>query len=672
MGSESLTKLHFLFIVFLLGIKMASKNRHIYEFGEFRLVPAENILEMNGMAVPLKPKAFSTLVYLVDNHGNLVEKSDLLNRIWSDSFVEEASVSKCIWELRNALNDDPKESRFIQTVPKRGYRFVAEVRVLDDEQPAQAEDGGLPLSNGHKEPSISPLAQHDIEPAEPHSLPAVEKPRSRALIAGACVLALLAVFAGYYFYQTNGSSEAAAASVAVLPLRPVNVDNRDQGLEFAIADALILKISEAKNFSVKRLFAVRKFTDLDEDPVEAGHELNVDYVLSSNYQIFDGRIRVSSQLINVRTGRAEETFRSESGVGDIFTVQDKVSNEIGNALLARFGTSVDPFVSKRGTKNEKAYSLYHEARYLVDKFTRDDSAKAVDLLDQAIDLDPNYASAWAVKAQAYCQIAHKGGGVPTELFSEAEPNLEKALAIDHNNAVALTVRGIINHDFHWDFPAAYKDLKQAIQIDPESNLAHRMLAGVYISDRRFAEGIAEQKKAVDINPASVFERWVLGLYLNVAGQRAEAIRVLDRVVEMDPNFPLGYYSLSMAYRYEGNQEKAYENFIKYKELEGSDRNTIAEYKAAYQRSGWTGVLRSELSIVQRADTKGKYSGEKFYIAGLAAQLGEKDIALDYLNEALRFHLMEISNLKADPRFDSLRSDPRFEDVLRRAGLSINS
>jgi hypothetical protein len=128
----------------------------------------------------------------------------------------------------------------------------------------------------------------------------------------------------------------------------------------------------------------------------------------------------------------------------------------------------------------------------------------------------------------------------------------------------------------------------------------------------------------------------------------------------------------MAYRFEGNQEKAYENFIKCKELEGSDRNTIAEYKEAYQRSGWTGVLRSELSIAQRSDTKGKYSGEKFYIAGLAAQLGEKDIALEYLNEALHFHLMEISNLKADPRFDSLRSDPRFEDVLRRAGLSVNS
>src|SRR5690606_24720676 len=221
-----------------------------------------------------------------------------------------------------------------------------------------------------------------------------------------------------------------------------------------------IKAGETKNLSVKRLFAVRKFTDISIDPVEAGRELEVNYVLASTYQIADDRIRVMSQLINVSTGKTEQNFVSEARTGNIFEVQDVVSREIGNALFSSFGRRAPEFAIRRGTDNEKAYESYQEGLYLVNKFTREDSAKAVKKLDIATALDPNFAAAYAMKAQAYCQFAHLGGGSPKDIFSIAGPILDKALTIDANNAVALTVRGTISRDYYWNSEDAYRDLSK--------------------------------------------------------------------------------------------------------------------------------------------------------------------------------------------------------------------
>lgn len=663
---------------------MASHTSHIYEFGEFRLSPTENILEKAGDPIPLKPKAFAALVHLVENHGKLVEKGDLLDRVWNGAFVEEASVSKCIWEIRAALSDDTKGSRFIQTVPKRGYRFVAEVNIADeDDQPEEAAivSAQRPvelLASNEAAPllleSDPPRPDEDesvvIEVPRVKLIPAAPKSRRShlpAYLAAGVLLALAAAAFVYFSYlRPAPSSQTSIATLAILPLKPVVADNRDQALEFAIVDALILKISEAKNLNVKRLFAVRKFTDLDTDPVAAGRELEVNYVLSSTYQIFNGRIRVTSQLVNVETGHADQTFRAETDSGNVFSVQDVVSGEISSGLFAKFGTPSNNSNPKRATDNEKAYTLYNEAVYLMDKYNRTDAVKAMDLLDQAVGMDPDYAAAWAAKAQAYCLFAHMGGGPPTDLFTRAEPNLEKALVIDQDNAVALTIRGMINRDYYWNLPAAYRDLDRAIALDPDSTLAHRILAGAYYQDGRFAEALAEGKKAVDLNPTGRWDKWFLADYEAAAGLPDEGIAGLLHLTEIEPKFQPTYYSLWRLYLVNGKPDKAFEYFIKNKHIWEAKPQEIEHFQKTYAKSGWKGVMRAELDLMLSYDKPDEYSTRKMYIAELAAQLGDTDLAFKYLDEAAKFRVLQFSNVKVDPLLEPIRSDPRYAQLLSTA------
>lgn len=670
---------------------MPSDNKQSYEFGEFRLQPTESILEKNGSPITLKPKAFLALVCLVESAGKLVEKSELLDKVWENAFVEEASVSKCIWEIRSALDDDSKRSKFIQTVPKRGYRFIAEVRST-----LSGDQKFLPISLNVSDTNVTPLIRrgtHSTEPMtaalqrpvfdpKPEKILDIEKShftvipplrkssffRKNYLIIA---LALVVVAAGLIYHYYSEANPAVArdgvASLAILPLKPVIADTRDERIEVAIADALILKVGEAKNLQVKRLFSVRKFTDLETDPVAAGRDLLVDYVLFSNYQFADDRLRVISQLINVNTGQTEQTFRSEVKIGDIFQIQDVVSTEIGNALFARFGQPVENFALKRGTENEKAYELYLEGLYLVDKFTRDDSAKAVEILDRSTKIDPNFAAALAVKAQAYCQFAHLGGGNPTQIFSIAQPILEQALLLDTDNAVALTIRASISRDYYWNSPDAYRDVNKAIAIDPNYVLAYRILSGIYYRDGKFEEAVETQKRAVDMNPTDIWEKWFLAEYQIAAGNREEGVRNLRQLTETDPSFRPSYYSLWRTYLMEGDTAKAFEYFMKSKESWQDPQTEINRFKKIYNTRGWKGVLEAELSLMRSHQEDGKYSTRKFYIAELAAQVGQNDLAFQYLEEAKTFKLMEFSYVKVDPLLRVLHGDPRFDILVKTSG-----
>jgi DNA-binding winged helix-turn-helix (wHTH) protein/TolB-like protein/tetratricopeptide (TPR) repeat protein len=686
---------------------MKHTKTQTFEFGEFRLMPSEGLLLRNGEPVPLTPKVFSTLVVLVERHGHLVEKSEIIERIWNESFVEESAVSRCVWTLRRALDDKSAGESVIQTVPKRGYRFVADVRTLFNEDDRTA----LPVADRGVKPkaveSVSygkgvslfdtkQAAENEVvevpdisdEPPVLSELPAAKRvlrtdsikepvlPREKRpyIVAGLLALSVFGLAAFYYLSKSQSPVIAHEVDrrLAVLPLKPVDSENRDRSLEFALAESLILKLSESKELDVKRLNTVRKYIDLEEDPVDAGRELNVDYVLSSHYQVVDGRTRVTSQLLNVETGSTEQTFRSETDSKSIFDIQDAVANEIGNAVFSKFGTPASIFAARRGTENEEAYSLYQQAWYLIDKGTAEDSAKAAKLLDRAVEIDPNYAQAWAVRSHAYCQFAHQGGGEPRAVFTTAEPMLERSMLLDPGNAMAYTIRGTINRDFHWNFPQAINDLKRAVELDPSIVLAHRILAGVYYRNGQFAEALESEKRAVDLHPTSLPDQWFLGAYLVAAGQRNEGIAQLNRVSEMNPSFSPVYQTLWEIYHIEGNHQKAYENFIKLKESYSVPLNEMEEYKRSYEKAGWPGVLRAELKWVLSKEPKGQYCNYKYYIAAFAALSGDNELAFHYIEEAIRYRLISVSFLKVDPKFAGLRSDPRFDAVINRLGLANRS
>lgn len=370
-------------------------NSVIYEFEDFRLDAASLMLSHNGKEISLTPKVVETLLALVERSGEIVSKKELMNRLWANSFVEESNLNQNLYILRKTLGETSGGKPLIETLRRRGYRFngkLKENKQTQSEQEATATVLEFPLEISDK--AIA-------EKAETVAMSAGNKTIATIGIAAFLVLA---IGLGYYLFSAENKVSGDKKSIAVLPLKPINTANRDEIYEVGIADSLIIRLSSMKGFVVRPLSATRQYADINQDPIAAGREQQVDYVLASNYQIADGKIRVTAQLFNVANGQIEETYKSEKDAGDVFAMQDAIAGEVGNILLARFVTTSGSPAAKRGTTNEEAYRLSLQGRNLTYNRTPAAAKKAVEYFEQAIRLDPNFARAYSGMAHAFYYV----------------------------------------------------------------------------------------------------------------------------------------------------------------------------------------------------------------------------------------------------------------------------
>jgi DNA-binding winged helix-turn-helix (wHTH) protein/TolB-like protein/Tfp pilus assembly protein PilF len=635
-------------------------ERQKFEFDDFLLDAKEKIILRGGKPLPITPKAFQLLLVLVENHGHLVEKDELMNAVWADSFVEEANLAFTIGLLRKVLDDDAQKPQFIETVPKRGYRFIAELR--ENEQ-TQSE-----IMSEHQPEEAATLLVFPSEisnKAIAEKMDAVDLSGRNRNVAALTVVLLLAgsIALGYYFFSAKNAAVGDKKSIAVLPLKPINTANRDEIYEIGIADSLIHRLSSMKGFVVRPLSAIRKYADIEQDPLAAGREQKVDYVLASNYQLANGKIRVTAQLFNIANGQIEDTYKSEKDAGDVFAMQDAIAGEVGNIFLARFATTESSPVAKRGTTNEEAYRLYLQGMYLYDKRNLVDAQKAVGVLEQAVRLDPNYALAWAGKAHAHRTVANFGRSV--NLHEEYQKSIEainKALALDENLSDAYSALCDNKMYYEYDFAGAERACKRAIELNPDSSLARQIYSRYLNSRGRHDEAIAESKTAIDLEPASLLNQRVYGTCLYFARRYEEAAAQLKRVIAMDENFANAYIWLRFALEMQGNESEAFEWFMKAPGMQNADEETVQAFKTAYQTSGWQGVLRERVKRFEE--------GNEAYFHGAAynAQIGNKDKAFEYLEKSYGRRELWMANLQVDPRLDSLRGDPRFDELVKRVGI----
>ena len=485
--------------------------------------------------------------------------------------------------------------------------------------------------------------------------------------AAFAVAALLvgAIAFGYYFFYTGKIALSADGkkSIAVLPLKPINTTNRDEIYEVGIADSLILKLGSIEEFVVRPLSATRKYADIAQDSLAAGKEQQVDYVVASNYQLAGGKIKVTAQLFNVTTGQTEGSYTSEKDVANVFAMQDAIAGEVGNQLLARFATTASNPTAKRGTSNEEAYRRYLQGMYLYDRRTLADARKAVGLLEQAIQLDPNYARAWAGKAHAHRSLGNFGGNTHEEYKKSIEA-INRALALDENLADAHSALCENKYFYEWDSDGAERECKRAVELDANSARAHDIYARYLFTRGRFDEAITESKTAIDLEPTSLFIQRNYGIGLYYARRYTEAVAQFKRVSEIDPNFVATYAWLVPALNVQGNEAEAFEWFMKWQAVLKTDEETVQSYKTAYQTSGWQGVGRER---VKRFD-EGKIRSY-FLEACLTVHTGDKDKAFEYLEKSFQRREWGIPHLRIDPSLDSLRDDPRFEELVRRVGLN---
>jgi serine/threonine-protein kinase len=484
--------------------------------------------------------------------------------------------------------------------------------------------------------------------------------------AGAALLTLLFGAIGLTYFAINRNNPDSGArgsqSIAVLPLKPINVANRDEIYEIGIADALINRLGSTKGLVIRPLSAMRRYADVGQDPLAAGREQQVDYVLASNYQLAAGKIRITAQLFDVNSGQIEETYKSEKDAGDVFAMEDAIAGEIGNLLQARFATTSSSQAAKRGTSNEEAYLLYLQGMYLVDKESSTDAKRAIELFDKALSLDPDYAKAWAGKARAHCSFAHWGGSSPDAEFAKAEPAIGQALALDNNLPEAYGVLGIIKADYDWNFAEGERLFLRAIEIAPDSDNLNRWYANRLAGQGRSEEAIARIKTAIDLNPNSVFHQIMYGRILYFARRYDDAITQLQRVIEMDSARPVAYNLLWRSNHKKGDYSRAYESFMRFQQLIGTKGEVLKNYETLYAKSGWQAVLLRYMEIVKANDEKGSAA---YTIAVLSALLGQREQSLHYLNDAVKNRSLEISSINGDPSLDLLRDDPRFAELVRR-------
>jgi DNA-binding winged helix-turn-helix (wHTH) protein/TolB-like protein/Tfp pilus assembly protein PilF len=613
--------------------EISGGRREIYEFGDFRLDVDEHVFERSdGRAVDtLTEKAFQTLTLLIRNRGHLLTKQVLMEKVWPDSFVEENNLDKAIHVIRQALGETPGQPKYIETVRKHGYRFVADVREID------ARAGSL---NG----------EHVREPSSIHRIPYV----------WVLITLGLATVAGLLLFTNPNRSSKPLRSVLVLPAKTIGpADHRDSLLELGIADALINRLAGSNGLKLRPLSSTRSYLGAEFDPVETGKLQNVDYVLATHYQIAEGKIRVSSQLIDVASGRTEDSFNHNFEFSSLFGVQDTVGSEIGERILRRFDlTRVS--LAERGTGNEGAYRSYLEGMYHYDLRNRTGAEKAVAALTRAVELDPNYARAWAGKAHAH--LAAASFGRDSDIHGQnakAQQAIDRALTLDGNLADARSAACLRKLVYDYDLAGAERECITSIELDPNSGLAHQVYSRLLNSAGHHDEAIEEIKFAIDLEPASVFNHRLLGMSYLYARRYDEAIEQLKRVSTMERAGPTLMW-LTQALGLAGRDAEAYEWWKK-----NSDNVRDAEmqeWEEAFSREGWKGVVR------WRTRNFGKDNLSYSHGAALHAYLGETNEALNYLEKALERREPYLPYLRVDARFDPIRTDARFETFLKRAGL----
>ena len=492
---------------------------------------------------------------------------------------------------------------------------------------------------------------------------------------GALIAAVLLLVFGFWFFsqRTQRSTTAsrvatpiAEKKIAVLPFKPLLPENRDQVLELGMADSLITKLSNVREMVVRSLNSVRKYGGLEQDPLAAGRELQVNSVLEGNVQKSGDRIRVTARLIRVADGSSLWANTFDEKFTDVFSVQDAISQKVADALALRLSGEENKRLTKRYTDNVEAYQLYLTGRYHWNKLTPPEIAKSIGFFKQAIDLDPTYALAYFGLADAYRALAPTSEVPPKDILPQAKAAATKALEIDESLAEPHATLAFIHTWFDWDWAGAEREAKRAIELNPNFGLAHIAYAQLLSYRGLHQEAISEAARARELDPLSSIINTLNGSVLLYASRDDEASMTLQKTLELDPNFWIAHYFFGKTYLAKKKYSDAIAEFSKARELSGG--SSLAIGMIGY---GW--ALAGDLAKARAVLTELKsLSGQRYIppsnVAVLCFALGEKDEAFIWLEKAYQDHDVRLSRMKVDPEWDSMRSDPRFVAILKRIGL----
>ena len=637
---------------------MAASANVLYEFGPFQLDPPERLLLCDGQPVSLTPKAFDLLLALVDRSGHLVEKEELLKIVWPGAFVEEGNLAVTISQLRKALNDDRGQHRYIETVSKRGYRFVAEVKRRDDSalvisSAAPAKEVSLP----------APLTQVQVAAA-----PQVwaQHPRKKFLyaLAGGIGIVALVLMAALVIHHRNPPQTpvptTAIHSLAVLPFQTLGSNSPDKYLGLGMADAVITKLANTGKIVVRPTSAIQQYAIAQQSPQAAGREQGVDAVLEGRIQRDGDRVRVTVQLIRVQDGQQLWADSFDRQITNVFALEDTLSEMAAHSIRLELTGEESRKFSKRPTENPDAYDAYMKGRYFWNKRTESGLKKGLDYFREAIRLDPGFADAYVGMADSYATLGLYSVLPPKEAFMTAKDAAMRALQMDDSLAEAHAGMGFIHFYYDWDKSGASNEFQRALSENPHDAMAHSWYGESLAATGQYPQAIAEAQRALHDDPLSLIIASNAGWTFALAGHYDQAVEILDKAIEIDPEFPRTHFRLAQVYEARGQYALAIPEFEKAVKLSGGDPYYEASLGHAYAASGSShqarGILQDLLARAQQ------HYIPPYAIAVVYEGLGDKDKSFHWLQKAAKDKSTSMVFFRSDPEMASLRSDPRFSQL----------
>jgi DNA-binding winged helix-turn-helix (wHTH) protein/TolB-like protein len=638
-----------------------------YEFGRFSLNTAERVLLREGEPVPLTPKVFEILLVLVENGGRVVKKDDLMKRVWPSTFVEEGNLTQNISLLRKALGEGPNGVQFIETVPRRGYRFVEPTRKSNGDEirhgfEVTSADSTVTAELPTRLPS--PTESHStippaVESSADNSRPSFLKSRTPAFVLS--VVAIVVAIVGVVYLTGIGKAGDASAdsiqSIAVLPFVDEAADAEAQYLNDKIAESLINSLSKLPQLRVVPRSVVANYKGKEIDPRKIGKELNVRGVVTGRIRRHGDMISIQADLIDLENVAQLWGQHYDHKLSDVMLVQENISRDIFENLRLKLNVEEK--------KQLEAYRLYLKGRNAWNKRTEDGLLQGIQHFQQAIEVDPNYGPAYAGMADCYNMLVVYGIRQPKEGFPKAKEAAIKALEIDETLAEAHASLAFIKFRWDWDRAETEREFKEAIKLKPSYAPAHQWYSSFLVAVERFDEAIAEAKRTEELEPLSFVASSHLGWIYYLSGQNDKAIEQAKKILELDPtSFPARRY-LGLAYEQKGMYAEAISEFQKGLKVSGSPL-MLALLGHAYAVSGKRAEAEQVLNDLQQLQTQRYVS--PYTVAAIYVGLGDEEQAFKWLDTAADERDLWLVNLKVDPVFAKLRQNRRFGDLLARIRL----
>ncbi len=657
---------------------MDKKESRLYEFDRFCLDASEGILRCDQQETPLTPKVFETLLLLVENSGRVIGKDELLKTIWPDNFVEESSLTQNISLLRKALGDGIDGRRFIETVPKRGYRFIAPVRVVNKRAGEGAGGNSAATEAAIKEENEThPHRQEEVAPRadlQPTSSAFPTNLISGRKVAVVVMALLLAVAGGVYLraakHQDDVSAESGnrVRSLAALPFKPLGSESSDDFLGLGMADALILKLGSFDGLTVMTTGSIAQYTGLRHDAREVGKRLGVDAVLDGAIQRVGARVRVTATLLDLRDGKILWSGKFDEQFTDIFALQDSISEKVSSALKLQLAAGGGAQSTRRFTESTEAYQLYLMGLYFCNKDTPEGLSKAVEYFRQATEKDPNYALAFAMLADAYAVIADNGYDFISrdERREKARAAAAKAIELDGSLPEAIAAVGLVKEKFEADLEGAEQMYRRAIDLNPGFGVVYLVYANLLLREDRLEESIEHMQRAREFDPLSPVINSNMSLLHRIANRPDEALKYSRIALEIDPNYLWARANQGEAYEAKGMYPEAAAEYRKIAEME--KYSLFGKHKLIYLYvvMGRRDEARKLFAETQRSLQEGKARPQAMFSIALAhVALGLNDKAFEWLNRAAESGGLSYYTLQHNAKLDPLRPDPRFESLRHR-------